>query len=126
MVSIALALKKIPLNRITFIQYPGNAGQTEAPYAGKVKPDAVLGAQLMALVAADQPFVLATTGDGRGSQPDTSAPTDAPVTTPTPGSTDTPTPTPSQSLADNTGLPVLSGVSGQTAADRTCSIANDY
>jgi LCP family protein required for cell wall assembly len=107
MVSIALALKNIPLERVTFVQYPGTTGNTEGVYAGKVKPDTYTGDQLMALVAADQPFTLDAAGDDEGSTADPNAPT-------TPVSTDPP--------VDNSGLPVLSGVRGQTAAQYTCSI----
>jgi anionic cell wall polymer biosynthesis LytR-Cps2A-Psr (LCP) family protein len=109
MVSIALALKNIPLERVTFVQYPGTTGG-DGVYLGKVKPDTYTGDQLMALVAADQPFVLDAAGDGRGSQ----ANPNAPVATPDPTSTAAP--------VDNSGLPVLSGVNGQTAAQYTCSI----
>lgn len=112
MISIALALKKIPMDRVTFVQYPGTTGNTDPPYTGKVKPDRQRGDQLIALVAADQPFTLDAAGDGRGSVVDTSAPTAA--ATPDPASTDAP--------VSNAGLPVLSGVRGQTAADRTCSV----
>jgi len=112
MVSIALALKDIPLERVTFVQYPGNTGGSGI-YAGKVQPNRTLGDQLMALVAADQPFLLAETGDGSGSTVDPNA---APLT-PDPNSTTAP--------IDNTGLPVLEGVPGQTAADQTCSITQD-
>ncbi len=114
MISIALALKKIPMERVTFVQYPGTTGNTVAPYTGKVKPNKELGDKLMALVAADQPFTLDSAGDGQGSTADTSAPTDP--STPIPGVTSTEAP------VSNAGLPVLSGIRGQTAADRTCSI----
>ena len=70
------------------------------------------GDQLMAYVAADQPFVLDAAGDGRGSEPDPNAPVATPDTSTAPP-------------VDNSGLPVLSGVKGQTAADYTCSIANN-
>jgi LCP family protein required for cell wall assembly len=112
MASIALALKDIPLERVTFVQYPGNAGQTEGIYAGKVRPNTALGDEMMALIAADQPFRLDAAGDGRGSEADPNAPVDSTPSTEAP--------------IDNSSLPVISGVSGQTAADRTCSIANDY
>jgi anionic cell wall polymer biosynthesis LytR-Cps2A-Psr (LCP) family protein len=112
MVSIALALKDIPMERVTFVQYPGTTGNTEGIYAGKVKPNTRVGDELMALVLADQPFVLAETTDGAGAELDPNAPA------PDPNSTAAP--------VDNTGLPVLSDVRGQTAADYTCSIANDY
>lgn len=116
MVSIALALKNIPLERVTFVQYPGTTGNTTGIYAGKVKPNTVLGDELMALVAADQPFLLDEAGDGRGSEADPNAPAPDPNATPDP----------SAPPVDNTGLPVLSGLSGQTAANYTCSITNNY
>jgi LCP family protein required for cell wall assembly len=109
MVSIALALKDIPLERVTFVQYPGATGGSGI-YAGKVQPLREAGDALMALVAADQPFVLAQTADGSGA---TLNPNAVPLT-PDPNSTTAP--------IDNTGLPVLDGVRGQTAADQTCSI----
>jgi len=112
MVSIALALRNIPLDRVTFVQYPGLTGQTEGIYAGKVRPNEELGDQLMALVAADQPFTLEAAGDGRGSAPDPNAP---------PVAAD-----PSAPPVDNSALPVLPGVTGQTAANYTCSVTNDY
>ena len=112
MTSIALALKDIPLERVTFVQYPGLTGQTEGIYAGKVRPNEYLGSQLMDLVRADQPFVLDAAGDGRGSEINPNA-------APLPVDPDAP-------AVDNASLPVLSGVPGQTAADQTCSIANDY
>ena len=107
MVSIALALKNIPLERVTFVQYPGNTGG-DGIYAGKVRPDTATGDEMMALIAADQPFVLAETTDGRGSTIDPNAPVA--------------TPDPTAAPVDNSGLPVVEGVRGQTAADYTCSI----
>ncbi|MEQ1735482.1 MAG: LCP family protein [Rhodoglobus sp.] len=107
MVSIALALKNIPLERVTFVQYPGNTGGTGI-YAGKVRPDRTRGDAMMALIAADQPFTLAETTDGTGSTLDPNAPVA--------------TPDPSAVPIDNSGLPVVEGVRGQTAADYSCSI----
>ena len=100
------------MERVTFVQYPGTTGNTEGVYAGKIKPNTRIGDELMALVAADQAFTLAETTDGTGAELDPNAPA------PDPNSTDAP--------LDNTGLPVLEGVRGQTAADYTCSIANEY
>jgi len=111
MVSIALALKNIPLERVTFVQYPGTTGNTEGVYAGKVKPNTVLGDEMMSYIAADQPFALDAAGDGRGSTLDPNAPVA--------------TVDPNAPVVDNSTLPVLSGVSGQTAADYTCSITNN-
>lgn len=107
MAAIAIALKDIPLERVTFVQYPGTTGG-EGVYAGKVQPNEFLGDQLMAYVKADQPFLLAAPGTGIGSEPDPNAPVVAPDPT-----------------IDNSGLPVLEGVPGTNAAQYTCSIAND-
>ncbi|MCU1440927.1 MAG: LytR family transcriptional regulator [Rhodoglobus sp.] len=115
MVAIALALKNIPIERVTFVQYPGTTGNTEGLYANKVKPNFALGDQLMELVKADQPFLLAEAGDGAGSMVDPNAPAPDPNATPDP---DAP-------VIDNTGLPTID-IRGQTAADYTCSISNDY
>jgi LCP family protein required for cell wall assembly len=115
MVAIALALKNIPIERVTFVQYPGTTGNTDGLYAGKVKPNVALGDQLMELVKADQPFLLAEAGDGAGSMADPNAPVPDPNATPDP---DAP-------VIDNTGLPTID-IRGQTAADYTCSISNDY
>ncbi len=114
MVSIALALKDIPLERVTFVQYPGATGGTGI-YAGKVRPLTETGDAMMALIAADQPFLLSETGDGSGSITDPNAPA------PDPSATPDPTAVP----VDNTGLPVVDGVRGQTAADYTCSITQE-
>jgi len=111
MVSIALALKDIPIENVTFVQYPGTTGNTEGVYAGKVKPNTVLGDEMMSYIAADQPFRLDAAGDGRGSTLDPNAPV-APVD-------------PNAPVVDNSALPVLSGVNGQTAADYTCSVTNN-
>jgi hypothetical protein len=117
MVSIARALSNIPLERVTFVQYPGNTGSTEALYAGKVKPNKVLGEQMMELIRADQPFQLDEAGDGRGSVLDPNAPV-APE--PDPNASVDPSAT-AEAPVDNSGLPTVSNVRGQTAADYTCS-----
>jgi LCP family protein required for cell wall assembly len=105
LVSIALALKDVPPERVTFVQYPGTTGG-DGVYLGKVRPDTEAGEALMAYVRADQPFVLTAAGDDRGSTVDPNAP-------------------PVEPTVDNSGLPVLPGVTGQTAAQYTCSIANE-
>lgn len=99
--SIAKALKTLELSQVTFVQYPGSTGQPGV-YANKVKPNAEVAAQLFAQILADEPFALAAVGDTKrgGSVVDPSA---TPVT------------------ADPT-LPVIPGLTGQTAADQTCSV----
>ncbi|TXN29506.1 LCP family protein [Lacisediminihabitans profunda] len=113
MVSIALVLKKIPLNRISFVQYPGTTG-VGGVYAGKVAPIVSAANALFAKIKADEPFSL-DSGTGRGSIPDPNAP--AP-TAPAPSGSAAPDATASDAPE------VLPGVLGQTAADYTCSKVN--
>jgi len=124
MVSIALALKDIPLERVTFVQYPGNTGGSGI-YAGKVRPNHAVGDEMMALIASDQPFLLSQAGDGRGSEA-TEPPPMTVVKKPKDLTNPDPEPTVDEAVpVDNTGLPVLSSqVRGQTAADYTCSVSN--
>jgi LCP family protein required for cell wall assembly len=110
MTSIALALKDIPIDSITFVQYPGNTGGTGL-YEGKVQPNTEAGDQLMAYVAADQPFTLSATGDGMGSTDDPNAPA----------------PDASAPPAETGELPVLPpAITGQPASTYSCAVANDY
>jgi anionic cell wall polymer biosynthesis LytR-Cps2A-Psr (LCP) family protein len=111
MVQIALALKDISLNKVVFIQYPtgyvaGGGGVQPIPSAAKA---------LMTAIKADQPVALSGgTGPGQiGSVLET--PTPAP-NAPTTG---TAAPTPPATGAPVTVLP--SQVTGQTAAEQTCS-----
>ena len=108
MVSIAQALKNIPLENVTFVQYPGTTGG-DGVYTGKVQPNQYAADALLEYIKADQPFVLEAAGDERGSTLDPNAPV-----APTPPATDAPQ------------VPVASGVSGQTAAQYTCTITNSY
>ena len=104
MVAMAQVLKKLPLDRVLFVQYPGVTGQ-DGVYLGKVKPVASVANALFAKIKADEPFVLAQGNTGAGSVADPNAPTppEAPTTE---------------------GLPVLQGLKGQSAADYTCSKSN--
>ena len=111
--SIALAVKDIPMERITFVQYPGATGG-EGIYAGKVQPVQWAADQLFTQIASDQPFLLEAAGDDRGSTVDPNASAQEQVDQPGLGEP-----------VDNTGLPVVGGVRGQTAADYTCAIANE-
>ncbi len=73
MVSIALALKDIPLERVTFVQYPGHTGG-DGIYAGKVRPDEAAAEAMLNYVRSDQPFQLTQAGDDEGSTLDPNAP----------------------------------------------------
>jgi LCP family protein required for cell wall assembly len=115
-IAMAKALNKIPMDRITFVQYPGATGGTGI-YAGKVQPKKGLADQLFAAILADQPIGVDEAGDGRGSTADPNA---TPPTTP-----DDATPDPNAPSTEP--LPekvVISGVRGQSAADQTCTIGN--
>ena len=117
MVSIALALKDIPLDRIQFVQYPGTTGGTGV-YSGKVQPNQYLGDQMMAYVAADTPFELQEVGDGQGSIVDPNAPDPEPTPSETGDASATAAPV-------EEDLPVLD-IRGQNAASYTCSVTNNY
>ncbi len=105
MISMAQVLKKLPLDRVLFVQYPGTTGQPGV-YLGKVAPIKYAADALFAKISADQPFILEAGNTGSGSVANPNAPTDVPEST-----TD--------------GVEVLEGVKGQSAADYTCSNAND-
>jgi LCP family protein required for cell wall assembly len=117
MVSIALALKDIPLERVQFVQYPGSTGGTGL-YSGKVQPNEYKGNEMMALIASDTPFGLAEAGDGSGSTLDPNAPAPAPAPS---GSSDAEAVDPPVAV----DYPTLD-LRGQNASDYTCSITNDY
>ncbi len=131
MVSMALVLKDIPLERITFVQYPGTT-EEGGVYAGKVAPITDQADALFARIAADDSFTLeGNTGVGSTLNPNapvqaSSAPSDA-VDAPapaTPSATAAPSMPAAPSAPADAGAEVLTGVLGQTAADYTCSRAN--
>jgi LCP family protein required for cell wall assembly len=125
MVSMAQVLKKLPLDRIMFVQYPGATGGTGA-FAGKVMPVTSLANALFTKIKADEPFSLEAGKTGRGSVADPNAPADgaaeAPTSAPTTPATATAPPT---SAATDAAAQVLDGVLGQSAADYTCSKVNN-
>jgi LCP family protein required for cell wall assembly len=117
MVSMALVLKGIPLDHITFVQYPSTTG-VGGVYSGKVAPLAAPAAALFAKIKADQPFTL-DSGTGRGSVSDPTAP----AASAAPSAPASPSAAASAAPADPAAP--LSGVLGQTAADYTCSKVNN-
>ena len=122
--SIALALKGIPLDAVTFVQYPGTTG-VGGVYQGKVAPVKAKADELFALIKSDTPFNLAAVGDDRGSTVDPNAPV-APAEPVTPAVPDpAATAAPSATATEAPAAPAETlDVKGQTAADYTCSIAN--
>jgi len=111
MVSMALALQDIDLDRLLFVQYPGTTGDSDFP--GKVVPLEALAAEMFAKIAADEPFILPGTMPTPEPTPD--AP--VPVETSTPPTSETTVPTPQPTLQ------ALDGLTGQTAQDQSCAQA---
>jgi LCP family protein required for cell wall assembly len=107
MTSVALALKDIPLENVTFVQYPGTTGQGGI-YSGKVMPLQGKADALFDYIKSDEPFKLANTTDGIGATIDPNAEEEETPSTPT------------AAPADTADLPTLD-IRGQTAADKTCS-----
>jgi LCP family protein required for cell wall assembly len=119
MASIALALKDIPLENVTFVQYPGTTG-VGGVYEGKVSPIKAKADALFAKIRADEPFTLATVGDDRGSVVDPNAPVAETPAVPDPAATVDPNATAAPVTPVTPEAEVLD-VKGQTAADYTCS-----
>jgi LCP family protein required for cell wall assembly len=122
-VSMALTLKDIPLERITFVQYPNTTGQGGV-YAGKVAPIKSQATALFDKIRNDEAFIL-DSGTGRGSVADPNAP--APQTrVPSTDVAADPSTNPAAPLDPSApaGPEVLDGVLGQTAAEYTCSKVN--
>ena len=111
MIALALALKDVELDRMVFVQYPGSTGDPDFP--GKVVPDASLGPELMAKVRGDVPFAAPTPAGAEGQD-------GAVAQSPTaPQSGDDEAPGPAAPAAASPDP--LAGITGQTAADRTCA-----
>jgi len=107
LIQLALVLKNLPLNRVTFVQWPTHYEPSPDGTKSLVETSQAAADSLTSLIAADQPFVLPAVGDDRGSTADPNGAL---------------TPEQQEQLADNAGLPVLDGVTGQTAADFSCSV----
>ncbi|PPF61804.1 LytR family transcriptional regulator [Clavibacter michiganensis] len=110
MVSIALALKDIPLEDIGFYAYPGSTGGSGV-YAGKVQPNAADAEAMFAAIRADQPIVAEAGNTGVGAEVDPNALPPASGTTADPGSAATVLP---------------NSITGQSAAEYTCTKGFDY
>ncbi len=127
MVSMALVLKDIPTESITFVQYPATTG-VGGVYTGKAAPVEYLAEELFEKIRADEPFLLAEDSTGSGAALDPSAPA-APEPAPSETATAEPAPSASPTVPPLPGeepaeAEVLEGVLGQTAAQQTCSVAN--
>lgn len=119
MISMAIALKSVPLQDMVMFQYPVVTAPTD--------PNRVIAASGTAAIVnqalvKDQPIQLSGT-TGRGAELDPNA-TPAPAATATPGATGTPAPTDSSTASATVTLP--STVTGQTAAQQTCTKGNGH
>ena len=109
MVSMAITLRSIPLDRIAFVQYPSHP--TTVRGQSVTLPDTDDAAVLMTALAADQAVV--TQQLGGAAVANGSTPTSKPGSTPKPSASATP----------NGGVPVPlpTTISGQAADQSTCS-----
>jgi LCP family protein required for cell wall assembly len=128
MVSMAQALRKIPTENITFVQYPNRYGTVE-PFVGKVQPLTREATALFDRIRADERFALEVGNTGIGSTLDPNAPVAGPTTEPeseVPSKFGKVEPEPEPTLPPVEAAPVdvLEGVQGQTAAEYTCSVSN--
>ncbi|WP_146188165.1 LCP family protein [Mycetocola zhujimingii] len=129
MVAMARTLQTIDLDKLALVQYPVGAD----PYnVNKVVPDEALAKKLFDAIAADEPFAPDPNVDRNGVQADPDAPVPPPAAAPP--ATETPDAQPPASAPSNPGADatpaptptsnVIEGLSGQTALEQTCSVAN--
>jgi len=120
---IALAVKDVPFDEITFIQYPTVADPADA---NRVIPNKSAATALWDALATNQPLELtgeASQGDGVVVVDPTEAPTEEPTDAateapaPTEGATEAPAPTES-------AVALPDSIAGVTAAQETCSNGN--
>jgi len=118
LVQIALAMKDVPLDQINFVNYPV---LTDPDNPNKVVPDTDSADQLWAALAANQPIQVAGQRDDAVVSA-TPTPTD-PATDP--GATVDPSATPTPG-ATTGPVELPKNISGQSAAQQTCSNGNGY
>jgi len=124
MVSLALALKSVPLENIVMIQYPTGSS---AAFPNRVVPIPSLDAAVNNALVKDLAVQL-TGKTGRGAVVSTAPPV-APASSPTPTATKGGKPVPAKekggierTVAPVTGLtPLPAAITGQSAAQQTCS-----
>ncbi|WP_233615588.1 LCP family protein [Leucobacter chromiisoli] len=124
---VASTVKDIDLERINFVQYPT---QTHPYQAGRLTPDSEAGDLLMEIIASGQAFEVTATGEGvQAEGQDPAAPPTEGETPPTEGETPptegeappTEGETPPTEGASDGPVQLPPGVTGQSAANQTCS-----
>lgn len=129
MVAMARTFQTIDLDKLALVQYPV---QTDPDNPNRVVPDKAVAKSLVEAIASDASFAPDPTVDRNGVEADPNAPVPPPVAgPPATESPDAkpPTSAPSDPDADATPAPtptsnVIEGLSGQTALEQTCSVAN--
>ncbi|HYP72878.1 MAG TPA: LCP family protein [Microbacterium sp.] len=124
MVQIAMAVRSVPYEDIVFVQYP----TVYAEDGARVQPVTRDAAVLFDALANNQPLQLTgSTSDGYGTEVvgEATAPTPEATATPAPTATDAATPDPAATEAPapaETSVALPSTVTGQTAAQVTCTV----
>jgi LCP family protein required for cell wall assembly len=126
--SLAWALRDIRPENVTFVAYPSGQSTYDA---NRLVPAEDQAAELMRVLAEDQPFAVASTGTSAEVDPDAPAATPSPTPSPDasasapddPSTSSDPSASPSPTEAP-APPPVLEGVTGQTAAQQTCTVPN--
>ena len=107
-VAMALALKNLNLSHMVFVQYPSGSD----PYnPNKVIPSAALAAQVVDRIKADEPIALDKSSLGSNAALESGSSKDDTATATTTKK--------HKKKADDT----IAGLRGQTATQRTCSVA---
>lgn len=117
MVALAAALKDVPLENVSFVQYPNSYGS--GSLSGRVVPVEEVAEQLFQALREDRPFALGEQTQRVGVVEDPNA---APPPAP-----EEPAPEPS-ATADPAAPPapeVIEGLTGQTAATQTCAVSSN-
>lgn len=107
MVSMALAIKDLDLERLVFVQYPGTTDDPDFP--GKVVPTEYLADEMMAKILADEPFSLASAEPAE-------TPVEAPPAAEAPAASEAP-------AAETAAPEAIDGLIGRTAGDESCTQA---
>nr|WP_206692948.1 LCP family protein [Microbacterium paulum] len=122
MVQIAMAVRSVPYSDIVFVQYP----TVYAEGGGRVLPVTSAADVLFEALAANQPLQLnGSTSDGYGTEvvgeataPTTATPAPTDSATPDAAATEAPAP-----AATETPVQLPASITGQTAAQVTCTVA---
>ncbi|MGA1811355.1 LCP family protein [Frondihabitans sp. 4ASC-45] len=129
LIEIGLALKDLPLGNVNFVQYPGSTGGTGV-YAGKVQPDVATAGLLFDSIRADKQFKIPKGSTGIGSESSGAAgstgSSGGAAGSSSPPAPSTPSSTPTTPATKAPAATEISGLTGQTAADQTCSVAYKF